>query len=179
MTLYKISFFEADQAYLKPIEPFPSEFPSANECPPLASPQNAETRMSYAVSKSGDGLKEQTQLSLQIRSVCAVNKQLDQDNIIHSSKSRDEEITSREKNVYHGSFLYEIWSMEEDSTPAQSQANLKILIRDHGPDVIALNETFLKPEHRLTITNYTLPRTDRQDGYGGIAFAIKKDIPLL
>ncbi|KAL3269056.1 hypothetical protein HHI36_008139 [Cryptolaemus montrouzieri] len=223
MVLYKMSSFEANQAYLKPIGPSPLELSSANESPPLVSPQNSKTRMPYAgalktpeenkrpppvspgydhdahedclvkfaptfpkkllVSKSGDELNEQTQLSLQKRPVYAVNKQLDQDNIIHSSKSREEEITSRKKNVYvYESFLNEMWSMEEDSSPAQDSIEriyrFEILIRDHRPDVIALNETFLKPEHRLTITNYTLLRSDRQDGYGGIAFAIKNGIPF-
>ncbi|KAL3273368.1 hypothetical protein HHI36_014816 [Cryptolaemus montrouzieri] len=57
-------------------------------------------------------------------------------------------------------------------------ANLKIFIRDYGPDVIALNKTFLKPEHRLTITNHTLLRSGRQDGYEDIAFTIKNGIPF-
>ncbi|KAL3290400.1 hypothetical protein HHI36_023741 [Cryptolaemus montrouzieri] len=55
--------------------------------------------------------------------------------------------------------------------------DLKILIQDIEPDVICLNETFLNFNSIISISNYTILRIDRQDGYGGLAFAVKNCIP--
>lgn len=54
--------------------------------------------------------------------------------------------------------------------------NLKILIHNYSPDLVLLNETFLKPSYKFYIKNYIIYRQDRQDGYGGIAILIKDNI---
>lgn len=54
--------------------------------------------------------------------------------------------------------------------------SLKILIKDHNPDIILLNETWLKKSHSVRCKGYHILREDREDGYGGIAIMIKQHI---
>lgn len=50
------------------------------------------------------------------------------------------------------------------------------IIRDHSPDVIGLNETWLKESIQFNIGGYCVVRGDRDDGKGGIALLIKNSI---
>lgn len=54
--------------------------------------------------------------------------------------------------------------------------NLISLIRKYDPDVICLNETWLKSDQNFNINSYHIIRQDRDDGYGGVATCIKKNI---
>lgn len=56
--------------------------------------------------------------------------------------------------------------------------NLKILIKEEDPDIITLNETWLKEEQFLKILGYNITRQDRADGKGGIATLLKDSIPF-
>lgn len=57
--------------------------------------------------------------------------------------------------------------------------DLKILIKELNPDIIALSETFLRSYIDVSLSGYSLLRQDRADGYGGIAFAIRNYIPYV
>ncbi|KAL3273519.1 hypothetical protein HHI36_014959 [Cryptolaemus montrouzieri] len=166
MTLYKISFFEANQAYLKPIGPSPSEFPSANESPPLTAPKNAKNKNVICICSQIPKKKYQS------FKLTGLNSNRNKRPLpVSPGYDRDahEDCLLKFAPTFPKKLLV---SKSGDELNEQTQLSLQNG-RDHGPDVIALNETFLKPEHRLTITNYTLLWSDRQDGYGGIAFAIK------
>ena len=55
---------------------------------------------------------------------------------------------------------------------------LKNIIFKENPDIIFLNETFLEPSKNVNICNYNILRMNRNDGRGGIATLIKKNIPF-
>ncbi|KAJ8973460.1 hypothetical protein NQ317_013454 [Molorchus minor] len=57
-----------------------------------------------------------------------------------------------------------------------NRVNLINFIHIHKPDVILLNETWLKENYRADIRYYTNYRVDRSDGKGGVATYIKKSI---
>ena len=57
-----------------------------------------------------------------------------------------------------------------------NRANLLALLRKHNPDIVLLNETWLKSNYNFSIKNYSIVRQDRDDGYGGIATCIKNNI---
>lgn len=57
-----------------------------------------------------------------------------------------------------------------------NRANLMCIVRKHDPDVILLNETWLKTNQNFFIKSYNIIRQDRQDGYGGVATCIKSNI---
>jgi hypothetical protein len=50
------------------------------------------------------------------------------------------------------------------------------LINKYNPMVIALSETWLKPEFLFRISGYNCVREDRPDGYGGVAILVKNNI---
>lgn len=54
--------------------------------------------------------------------------------------------------------------------------NLINMIRKTSPDIILLNETWLKPNYNFKITNYDIIRKDRNDGKGGIATLIRNNL---
>src|SRR3978361_2401541 len=54
--------------------------------------------------------------------------------------------------------------------------HLKLLINKYNPDLILLNETWLQPVHSFRIKGFTILRSYRNDGYGGIATLIKNEI---
>lgn len=58
---------------------------------------------------------------------------------------------------------------------SNNYADLINLIHDENPDIILLNETWLKPDRNFKIKNYHIERLDRVDGVrgGGIATLIK------
>nr|CAI5856303.1 unnamed protein product [Callosobruchus analis] len=49
-----------------------------------------------------------------------------------------------------------------------NRPHLLTLIRNIEPDMIMLNETWLKKHYRFNIKNYSIIRNDRADGFGGI-----------
>lgn len=51
------------------------------------------------------------------------------------------------------------------------------IINKYSPVVIALNETWLKPNTIFRVPGYVCLRHDRSDGYGGVAILIKKAMP--
>nr|CAI5851366.1 unnamed protein product [Callosobruchus analis] len=58
------------------------------------------------------------------------------------------------------------------------QFELKLLINQYSPHIIALNETHLSKNNQLYIPNYTNIRKDRHDGRGGIAILIHINTPF-
>ena len=64
------------------------------------------------------------------------------------------------------------------STKADTkQIQLRNLIIKHNPDIISLNETFLKPNKSLTVDGYNIIRSDRQlRKGGGAALCIKSNL---
>ena len=54
--------------------------------------------------------------------------------------------------------------------------NLINLISERDPDLIFLNETWLKPTQTFNLKAYKTLRQDRDDGYGGVATCIKTNI---
>lgn len=52
---------------------------------------------------------------------------------------------------------------------------LHLLIDEEKPDIIALNETWLKNGASLRLPGYKCTRKDR-DGYGGVLLAFKEDL---
>lgn len=52
---------------------------------------------------------------------------------------------------------------------------LIFLSNEYNPDVLFINETWLKAEHSFHLRGYKVIREDRDDGYGGIASLIKSD----
>lgn len=56
--------------------------------------------------------------------------------------------------------------------------NLIYLINQHNPDIVFLNETWLKPEEGFHVKGFVCIREDRVDGYGGVATLIKENIPF-
>ena len=58
------------------------------------------------------------------------------------------------------------------------QIQLRHLINKHSPDIISLNETWLKPTSQLCIEGYTIIRSDRESRTGGgAALCIRSNIP--
>ena len=55
--------------------------------------------------------------------------------------------------------------------------DLIYIINKYDPFVIALSETWLKPEFCFKISKYSCIREDRRDGYGGVAILIKNSLP--
>lgn len=51
--------------------------------------------------------------------------------------------------------------------------DLKVLVGDTNPDIIVLNETFLRNNCNISISSFSLLRDDRDDGYGGLATAVR------
>lgn len=56
--------------------------------------------------------------------------------------------------------------------------SLRYIIHKYKPDIICLNETFLRQHHNINIPWYTIIRQDRPDGYGGIATLIHTKTPF-
>ena len=59
------------------------------------------------------------------------------------------------------------------------KANKEYLLNfvfNEKPDLILLNETWLKLNSPFILKHYTICRQDRQDGYGGVATCIKNNI---
>lgn len=56
--------------------------------------------------------------------------------------------------------------------------SLLLLVKEHFPDLIHLNETWLRQNDNLFVRGYISIREDRSDGYGGIATLIKKKLPF-
>jgi hypothetical protein len=55
--------------------------------------------------------------------------------------------------------------------------NLDLFLRKHNPDIVLLCETKLNSKHKLSIRNYKLLRSDRQDrGGGGCGILIKESL---
>lgn len=50
------------------------------------------------------------------------------------------------------------------------------LIWEHNPQIIALNETWMKNNKNVYIKGYNIIRNDRDDGYGGVAILVQKHI---
>lgn len=50
------------------------------------------------------------------------------------------------------------------------------MIFKENPDIIFLNETWLKPENNFSLHSYNTVRQDRDDGYGGVSTCIRKNI---
>ena len=67
------------------------------------------------------------------------------------------------------------WNIRSIITNRDSLINI---IRDTKPEIISLNETFLKSTQNFSIKQFNVIRQDRFDGRGGIAFLIKKNIPF-
>lgn len=51
------------------------------------------------------------------------------------------------------------------------------LLRDYKPDIVCLNETWLKKEQIVNVVGYNVIRNDRQDGHGGVPIVIHKSQP--
>lgn len=54
--------------------------------------------------------------------------------------------------------------------------DLKLLVREHDPHIIALSETWLDCTKNINITGFNIAREDRADGYGGVLIACRHDI---
>lgn len=54
--------------------------------------------------------------------------------------------------------------------------NLITLTRNENPDIVCLNETWLKSNENFNLNAYNIVRQDREDGYGGVATCIRKNI---
>ena len=53
---------------------------------------------------------------------------------------------------------------------------LNRMIKDHRPDVVTLNETWLKRTSKLIVSNYKIFRLDRSSTGGGVAVVVQKKI---
>ena len=61
-----------------------------------------------------------------------------------------------------------------------SRTELDVILTEQNPDIITLNETFLKPHNKLTYPNYNIIRKDRLDRQrGGVAILYKKHLPAI
>ena len=56
--------------------------------------------------------------------------------------------------------------------------DLNILIKDYNPDIIFLQETWLKYNYSFGLKNFNIYRNDREDGNGGVAVLYKNYIHL-
>lgn len=65
------------------------------------------------------------------------------------------------------------WNLKSTKS---NRDNLKILNSEYSPDIILLNETFLKHSDKFNFKNFIIYRDDRDDGYGGIAILVKPHI---
>ena len=58
-------------------------------------------------------------------------------------------------------------------------ADLAVCVDQHNPDIILGSETWINPSiksEELFPDKYTVVRKDREDSYGGVVVAIKKDL---
>ena len=60
----------------------------------------------------------------------------------------------------------------------KKQLDLNLLIEQHKPDIIFINETHLHQHDKIKIKHFSMIRDDRDDGYGGIATLINVNIPF-
>lgn len=67
------------------------------------------------------------------------------------------------------------WNCQGITTLAQ-QVELQRFIKLNSIDVILLNETFLKPNHKLSIPGFKVYRNDRISHGGGVAIVIRSVI---
>lgn len=56
--------------------------------------------------------------------------------------------------------------------------HLILLINKHQPDIVLLNETWLQSEQGFHIKGFVTIRSDRHDGYGGVATLVSNKIPF-
>ena len=56
--------------------------------------------------------------------------------------------------------------------------DLNILIKDCNPDIIFLQETWLKYNYSFILKNFNINRHDREDGKGGVAVLYKNHVHL-
>ena len=56
---------------------------------------------------------------------------------------------------------------------AAKKIQLQRLLKDHHPDVVALNETWLKPTTKPLMSGYNVYRRDRPSAGGGVALLAK------
>lgn len=68
------------------------------------------------------------------------------------------------------------WNAQGITNP-ETQLDLENFIREKQIDLISINETFLKPNHRFKLANYKVYREDRINHGGGVLIAIKNSIP--
>lgn len=54
--------------------------------------------------------------------------------------------------------------------------NLINIISEFDPDIVFLNETWLKKDDKINIKYYSIERDDRFDGKGGVAFLIRDNL---
>ena len=59
----------------------------------------------------------------------------------------------------------------------QNKCNLELLVENHKPTIIALQETYLNNEINFNMTNYSIERKDRNTRGGGVLIAIDKRYP--
>ena len=59
----------------------------------------------------------------------------------------------------------------------QNKCNLELLVENHKPTIIALQETYLDNEINFNMTNYSIERKDRNTRGGGVLIAIDKRYP--
>lgn len=65
------------------------------------------------------------------------------------------------------------WNIRSIITNRDTLINI---IKDLNPDIISVNETWLKKDNNFYLRNYNILRDDRRDGYGGVAFIIRNNI---
>lgn len=65
------------------------------------------------------------------------------------------------------------WNIRSSNS---NKDNLISIVRKYQPDVICLNETWLRPNSIFNINSYNIVRQDRTDGYGGVAICIKNNV---
>lgn len=53
---------------------------------------------------------------------------------------------------------------------------LQLFLKEHSIDLLMLNETFLKPQHKLVLPGYKIYRNDRETHGGGVAIAVRTSI---
>lgn len=59
-----------------------------------------------------------------------------------------------------------------------NKVNLLLFMKEHQPDLVFMSETWMSPRHTMNISGYFNVRSDRKDGYGGLAIAIKHNINI-
>lgn len=61
-------------------------------------------------------------------------------------------------------------------TKLSESVQLHLFIREQAVDILFLNETLLKPEHKFTLPGYKIYRNDRITKGGGVAIAVRSSI---